>query len=151
MFEVPVTLKAHNQEASRFQVEIEHAPRPRFAANRHPSRRAQTHERDRRLIDHLLDVIAVGGDAVVAVAIKVQAGRVKPASAESLDLPAQRGDRLGQCGVVERKRSDQTRDVNDAFVHRTPLGTPLYGCAQLLEPPRNIALVEERATIDYAS
>src|ERR1700735_5273639 len=61
---VLLRLVTHHEQAAVLQIHVEHAPRPRLAANRHAPRRTQRKQRDGKSRLDFVEVIVMRGDAV---------------------------------------------------------------------------------------
>ena len=151
MLEVEVAFIAHDEQTSRLEIVIEHAPRLRFAANRHAPRGSKTHERHRCILGTSLDMIAVGCNAIVAIAIKIQTGRGKRHTAKSFDERPHPLDRRGDRWIVKCVRCHQARNIDHSIVHWSTFRAPLDARSEFVEPGADLWLIEKRTLVDDAT
>ena len=117
-------LPAHHEQAARLQVDVEHAPRGALRADHEPARRAEGQQRDRLALDEVRELVVVRRDAVVLVAVEVEADAVIRRAGGRANERKRFAEGFGQRRVVGTVVRAQARHVDFALVHHATPATP---------------------------
>lgn len=114
---------AHYEQTARLEIARKAAPRPRFTANQHLARCAETEYGNGRQSDKLFGVIAMPRDAVAAVAVELYGTRRKTRVEMLLDSRLRLREFVRN-GVAGKKSRDEARHDHGVVVHPHALLRP---------------------------
>ncbi len=118
-----MTGAAHYEQIPAPELQGETA-RTVHAPEREPPRRAQGHSRDNRVVSAVTDLIAMGRDAVAAVAVVDQRDRAEVGCIQLSEFAGQTCDK-GGVGTCLRRRSGKPGNVHHPVVHAPTLMAPV--------------------------